>query len=331
MGLLIDGQWHDKWYETDATQGRFEREASRFRQQISADSDDAASGFEPEAGRYHLYVSLACPWAHRTLIMRRLKGLESLISVDVVDALMLDHGWTLNGTESADAPQAELGSGDSLYASEYLHQIYTRAKSDYSGRVTVPVLWDKTRQTIVNNESAEIIRMFNSAFDAVGAAEGDYYPEPLRAEIDAINEQIYSVLNNGVYQAGFATSQAAYDEAIEAVFLMLETLEKRLSTQRYLVGNQLTEADIRLYTTLVRFDPVYVTHFRCDRKRIADFPALSGYLRDLYQQPAFGETTDIAHIRGHYFRSHRQINPQGIVPTGPELDLTAPHNREHLG
>lgn len=323
MGLMVDGQWTDQWYDTKASNGRFVRSESQFRHWITPGGEAGPSGdagFKAEAGRYHLYVSLACPWAHRTLIMRSLKGLEEMISVDVVDALMLDDGWTL-GREHR---------GDSLYGSEFLHQIYSRADAHYSGRVTVPVLWDKQTETIVSNESSEIIRMFNSAFDHLGATPGDFYPALLQPEIDEVNSWIYQDVNNGVYRAGFATSQSAYDEAVETLFSALECLEQHLSQHRYLVGGQITEADIRLFTTLVRFDPVYVSHFKCDRKRIADYPALSGYLRELYQLPGVAETTNMAQIRQHYFCSHRQINPQGVIPTGPEFDLLAPHGRDAL-
>ncbi len=326
MGLLVDGQWHDKWYETGSSNGRFVRSESQFRNWITADGAAGPSGdagFKAEPGRYHLYVSYACPWAHRTLIMRALKGLEEMISVDVVHPLMLENGWTF-------ATDYDGATGDSLYGSDFYHEIYTRADPHYSGRVTVPVLWDKQRQTIVSNESSEIIRMLNSAFDGVGAKAGDFYPEALRTEIDAVNDWIYPQINNGVYRAGFATTQAAYDEAVNDLFAALDRAEVLLSKQRYLAGDQLTEADIRFYTTLVRFDPVYVSHFKCDRKQIADYPALSGYLRELYQLPGVAETTRMDHIREHYFASHLMINPTGIIPVGPEIDLLAPHGRERL-
>ncbi|GGB80587.1 glutathione-dependent reductase [Marinobacterium zhoushanense] len=327
MGLLINGRWHDQWYDTAAQGGRFERDTARFRNWVTADGKAGPSGeagFAAESGRYHLYVSYACPWAHRTLIMRALKGLEPMISVDVVHPLMLENGWTFDrGFDGA--------TGDSLFGSGYLHQLYTRAQPDANGRVTVPLLWDKKRQTIVSNESSEIIRMFNTAFDAEGAAEGDYYPARLKAEIDDWNGLIYRSVNNGVYRAGFATSQSAYDDAVHELFDVLGHLERHLSGQRYLVGNSLTEADIRLFTTLVRFDPVYVSHFKCDLHRIQDYPALSGYLRDLYQRPAFRSTTRFDHIREHYYRSHKGINPSGVIPVGPEFDLDAPHGRGELG
>lgn len=324
MGLLVDGVWQDAWYDTKSSGGRFERSAAAFRNWLTADGAPGPSGeggFAAQKDRYHLYVSLACPWAHRTLIMRKLKGLESLIPVSVVHPLMLEHGWTF-GT---DFPAT---TGDALYHHDYLWQLYTQAKADYSGRVTVPVLWDKARKTIVSNESAEIIRMFNSAFDAHGARAGDYYPQALRAKIDELNEWIYNTVNNGVYKAGFATSQQAYDEAVEGVFTSLARLEEILDRHRYLTGNTLTEADIRLWTTLVRFDPVYVTHFKCDRYRISDYPNLYGFLRDIYQLPGIAETVNIDHIRNHYYRSHKTINPTGIISTGPLQDLDEPHGRD---
>jgi len=327
MGLLIDGRWHDQWYDTKTHGGRFERDTARFRNWITADGEagpTGEAGFAAAPGRYHLYVSYACPWAHRTLIMRALKGLESMVGVDVVHPLMLENGWTF-------ARDFDGTTGDTLYGSDYLHQLYTRDRPDVSGRVTVPLLWDKERQRIVSNESSEIIRMLNSAFDGCGADRGDYYPAELRAEIDDWNALIYRSVNNGVYRAGFATSQSAYDEAVVELFDVLDQLERHLSRRRYLVGNRLTEADIRLYTTLVRFDPVYVTHFKCNLHRIQDYPALSGYLRDLYQRPAFRTTTHFDHIREHYYRSHKGINPSGVIPIGPEFDLDAPHGRGELG
>lgn len=321
MGKLIDGVWRDQWYDTKTTGGRFKRKESQFRNWITADGSPGPSGdggFPAEAGRYHLYVSLACPWAHRTLIFRKLKGLEDMIGVTVVDALMGENGWELSG-----------GSGPVADA-KYLYEIYTAAVPDYSGRVTVPVLWDTERKTIVSNESSEIIRMFNSAFDGLGAREGDYYPEPLREEIDAINASIYSNINNGVYKAGFATTQDAYDEAFAALFDCLDDVDGRLATRRYLSGDTITEADWRLFTTLVRFDPVYVGHFKCNKRRIADYENLSGYLRELYQVPGVAGTTDLGHIKRHYYASHASVNPTGIVPLGPDLDLDAPYGREQI-
>lgn len=323
MGKLIEGVWHDVWYDTDKNKGRFERSESQFRNWITPDGRPGPTGdggFAAEPDRYHLYVSLACPWAHRTLILRRLKGLERLIPVSVVHPLMAEHGWTFDtGVEGS--------TGDSLYGHDYLHQLYTQADARYSGRVTVPVLWDKQRQTIVSNESADIIRMFNSAFDNAGATDGDYYPAVLREEIDALNRTIYDHINNGVYKAGFATSQKAYDEAITPLFDTLGELDQRLGQQRWLLGDRLTEADIRLWTTLVRFDAVYHTHFKCDRHRIADYHNLYGFLRDLYQQPGMADTVNMAHIRHHYFCSHATINPHGIISTGPQQDWWQPHHR----
>ncbi|RUO44130.1 glutathione-dependent reductase [Aliidiomarina taiwanensis] len=325
MGLLVDGQWVDQWYDTDANDGKFARSESQFRNWVTADGSagpTGEAGFKAEPGRYHLYVSLACPWAHRTLIFRKLKGLESMITVSVVNPLMAEHGWTFADDEGVVA--------DPLYNADFMHQIYTQADPKYSGRVTVPVLWDKKQNKPVSNESAEIIRMFNSAFDQVGATEGDYYPEALRAEIDEINEKVYHQVNNGVYKAGFATTQHAYEDAVHPLFDTLDELEQRLSTQRYLVGNQVTEADWRLFTTLVRFDPVYHGHFKCNLKQIADYPNLTGYIRELYQWPGVAETVNMKHIKEHYYRSHGTINPTGVVPAGPILDFEQPHQREQL-
>ncbi|PLR38351.1 glutathione-dependent reductase [Chimaeribacter coloradensis] len=324
MGQLVDGVWQDTWYDTKSTGGHFKRSTSQFRNWVTADGEPGEhgrGGFRAEPGRYHLYVSLACPWAHRTLLMRKLKGLETLIPVSVVHPLMLENGWTFG----RDFPAA---TGDDLYQLDYLYQLYLKAEPEYTGRVTVPVLWDKQQQTIVSNESADIIRMFNSAFDAVGARAGDYYPAMLREEIDDLNSWIYDKVNNGVYKVGFATSQPAYDTAVEGVFEALDRLEQILGVQRYLTGNQLTEADLRLWTTLVRFDPVYVTHFKCDRHRISDYPNLYGFLRDIYQMPGIEETVDLAHIRNHYYRSHKTINPAGVISIGPEQNLLAEHGRD---
>lgn len=323
MGLLIDGQWHDRWYES--TDGKFEREQAKRRHWVTADGTpgpDGLEGFKAEAGRYHLYVSLACPWAHRTLIYRKLKGLEPLIGVSVVSWLMAEHGWTFDPATGS--------SGDALDGLEYLHQRYTRDTPDYSGRVTVPVLWDRERQCIVNNESSEIIRMFNGAFDELTGSRLDFYPEILRDEIDALNARIYPAINNGVYRAGFATTQAAYEEAFDELFDELERIESRLGKQRYLAGEYLTEADWRLFTTIVRFDAVYFGHFKCNLRRIADYPNLSNWLRELYQWPGVAETVDFTHIKGHYYASHRQINANGIIPKGPRLELDRPHDRERL-
>lgn len=327
MGLLVDGKWQDEWYDTAKTGGKFEREAARFRNWVTADGSagpDGVGGFRAESGRYHLYVSLACPWAHRTLIFRALKGLEPHISVSVVHPDMLENGWEFRPGD--DQHQ------DHLYNHEFMHQIYTRAAPDYSGRVTVPVLWDKQQETIASNESADIIRMFNAAFNGLEGVrkDVDYYPEALRAEIDALNERIYDTVNNGVYKAGFATAQDKYQEAYHALFESLDWLEERLSARRYLTGNQLTEADWRLFTTLLRFDPVYYSHFKCNRQRLSDYPALSAYTRELYQMPGVAETVSIGQIKQHYYVSQRTINPTQIVPVGPQLDFDAPHGRECL-
>ena len=325
MGLLIDGEWHDQWYDTKSTGGRFERKASSFRNWVTADGrpgPTGTGGFRAEAGRYHLYVSLACPWAHRTLIFRKLKKLEDAITVDVVDPLMLDKGWAFSTSPGA--------TPDTVNRKDYLHQVYQKADPAYTGRVTVPVLWDKKSRTIVSNESSEIIRMLNSAFDDVVKPTLDHYPEALRAEIDAINAAVYDTVNNGVYKAGFATKQEPYEKAVTALFATLDDLEERLSRQRYLVQGQITEADWRLFTTLIRFDAVYVGHFKCNIRRIADYPNLSGYLRQLYQMPGIAETVNMDHIKGHYYRSHETVNPTRVVPAGPELDLDAPHGRERM-
>ncbi len=317
MGLLIDGRWQDQWYDTESTGGRFERPDTAFHDRVSA---DPGARVPAEPGRHHLYVSLACPWAHRTLIMRRLKGLEDAIGMSVVHPYMGDQGWQFGEYPGA--------TGDRLYGAEYLHQIYTRARPDYTGRVTVPVLWDRHHETIVNNESAEILRMLNREFAAIAdPAAPDYYPEALREQIDAINEPIYHRVNNGVYKAGFATEQAPYEEAVTELFAMLDELERRLGEQRYLAGDRLTEADWRLFTTLLRFDPVYVGHFKCNLRRIVDYPNLSGYLRELYQVPGVAPTVNLGHIKRHYYTSHPTINPSGIIPAGPEIDLARPHGR----
>jgi glutathionyl-hydroquinone reductase len=311
MGILIEGAWRDAEFPQEVGRaGEFRRADSRFRDRITA---DGSSGFKAEPGRYHLIVSLACPWAHRTLIFRRLKGLEGMVSVSVVHWLLGDRGWTF------DAGRGVIP--DPLFGASELREFYVKARADYSGRVTVPVLWDKKTGTIVNNESSEIIRMFNHAFDAVGAAEGDYYPSELRREIDALNARIYATVNNGVYRAGFATTQGAYEEAFRALFETLDMLEARLAGQQFLCGERVTEADWRLFTTLIRFDPVYFGHFKCNLREIRDYPALSRYLSKLYHWPGVAETTDLFHIKHHYYASHRRINPTGIVPLGPEMKL----------
>ena len=320
MGMLIDGIWRDQWYDTSATRGKFVRSESLFRNWITASGEAGPSGegeFRAEAHRYHLYVSQACPWAHRALILRKLKGLEELISVDVVHPLMLDRGWSFND----DYPGA---TGDRLYQSHHLYEIYTRVSPEITTRVTVPVLWDKARQTIVSNESSEIIRMLNSAFDEVGARELDLYPHALRPEIDALNERVYHAINNGVYKSGFATTQEAYHVAANALFDELDQLEGHLEGRDYLVGDQLTEADVRLAVTLFRFDLVYVQHFKLDRQRLVDYPNLWRHTRRIYQLEGVAETTNFDHIREHYFRSHPTVNPHGIIPLGPQLDWWAP-------
>jgi putative glutathione S-transferase len=325
MGLLVDGEWQDKWYDTSKSGGRFERSQSQFRDFVTADGAPAqgrSRGFKAEPGRYHLYVSLACPWAHRTLIVRKLKRLEDVISVSIVDHFMGDHGWTFRQRDGA--------TGDDLYGLDYLHQIYTKADPSYSGRVTVPVLWDRQEETIVSNESSEIIRMLNEAFDAFGDAALDLYPARLRVEIDAWNERIYPSINNGVYRCGFATTQEAYDEAFDELFGALDAVEAQLSKSRYLVGDRMTEADVRLFTTLVRFDPVYFGHFKCNLRRIADYPNLWNYTCDLYQVPGVAETVDLHHIKQHYYASHETINPTRIVPRGPAIDYAMPHDRDRF-
>ncbi|MCM8743518.1 glutathione S-transferase family protein [Pseudomonas koreensis] len=324
MGLLVNGHWQDKWYES-SKDGAFQREQAQRRHWVTADGRPGPSGeggFAAEAGRYHLYVSLACPWAHRTLILRKLKGLESLIDVSVVSWLMLENGWTFDKA---------LGStGDKLDRFDFMHQRYTADTPDYTGRVTVPVLWDKKLKRIVSNESAEIIRMFNSAFDGLTGNELDFYPAPLRGEIDALNERIYPAVNNGVYRAGFATSQQAYEQAFDEVFAELDHLERVLGANRYLSGEHLTEADIRLFTTMIRFDAVYHGHFKCNLRRIADYPNLSNWLRELYQWPGIAETVDFQHIKNHYYGSHKTINPTGVVPKGPAQDFSVAHDRARL-
>lgn len=323
MGLLINGKWHTDWYDTKSTGGKFERKASSFRNWITKDGSagiTGEAGFKAEPNRYHLYVSLACPWAHRAIIYRQLKGLDSMIPMSVVNAYMGENGWNF---EAGDGVVA-----DPIFNAQFLHQIYTQADPDYTGRVTVPVLWDKHKQTIVSNESADIIRMLNSAFDDVGAVKGDFYPQALRQQIDELNDFVYANINNGVYRAGFATTQEAYDEAVIALFDALEVIEQRLSTQRYLLGEHITEADWRLFTTLVRFDAVYVGHFKCNLKRIVDFPHLWGYVRDLYQVEGIAQTVNIDYIKAHYYGSHETINPTRIIPKGPVLDFLSPHHRK---
>jgi glutathionyl-hydroquinone reductase len=316
MGLLVEGKWQDKWYDTKKSGGRFERESSRFRNTIS---NESGSEFKPESGRYHLYVSLACPWAHRTLIFRKLKGLEPHISVSVVSPDMLENGWEFGGYPGA--------TEDHLYALDYMYQLYTKADPQYSGRVTVPVLWDKHSQSIVNNESAEIIRIFNNAFNELTGNTLDFYPAQLASGIDEINQNVYDKVNNGVYKAGFATTQQAYQEAVTALFAELDKLDRHLASHRYLAGGQITEADWRLFTTLIRFDAVYVGHFKCNLQRIEDYANLRGYLRELYQYPGVADTVNFEHIKRHYYYSHDSINPTQVVPAGPRLTLDKPHGR----
>ncbi|MCG6558940.1 glutathione S-transferase family protein [Ruegeria sp. 1NDH52C] len=324
MGLLIDGIWHDTWYDTKSSGGAFQRSAAQFRNWVTPDGAPGPSGkggFAAASGRYHLYVSYACPWAHRTLIFREIKGLSTHIPVSVVHPDMLDQGWTF-------APETEGRTGDRLYGLNYAHQIYTRADPAYSGRVTVPILWDTERRTIVSNESAEIIRMFNSAFDHLTGNHEDFWPECIREKIETVNVRIYENVNNGVYKCGFSTTQEAYDAAVHPLFDTLDWLESRLANNRYLMGDQVTEADWRLFTTLIRFDPVYHLHFKCNRRRLIDYPNLWAYTRELYQWPGVAGTVHMDHIIRHYHYSHDSINPHRIVPIGPELDHLAPHGRD---
>jgi len=315
MGLIVKGQWVDKWYDTASSGGEFIRQQSQYRNRISS---KAGSQYQAEAGRYHLYVSLACPWAHRTLILRQLKQLENIVSLSIVEPEMLDKGWVF--TEK----------GDDLYQLTELSALYLKGDENYQGRVTVPVLWDKKTETIVNNESSDIVRIFNCAFNELTANRDDYYPAHLRAEIEIVNSRIYNDINNGVYRAGFATTQNVYEAAYLQLFAALDWLEARLATQRYLLGDKITEADWRLFTTLVRFDAVYHGHFKCNRQKISEFTHLCGYLRELYQMAGIKETVNMTHIKNHYYRSHRSINPTGIVPLGPDFDFCAAHNRDYL-
>jgi glutathionyl-hydroquinone reductase len=323
MGLLVDGKWQGQGYDTKSTGGEFERDATKFRNWITADGSPGPSGeggFKAESGRYHLYVSYACPWAHRTLIFRQLKDLASHIDVSVVHPDMLDDGWTFQD----DVPGA---TGDRLFGLPFARDLYTKAKPNFTGRVTVPVVWDKQRNTIVSNESSEIIRMFNSAFNEITGNTDDYWPQALRDRIDEINGRVYSTVNNGVYKSGFATTQEAYDGAVHPLFDSLDWLEDLLGQNRYLVGDRITEADWRLFTTLLRFDKVYHLHFKCNRRRLIDYPNLWAYTRELYQWPGIGETVHFDHIVRHYHYSHQSINPHRIIPTNPILDFDAPHGR----
>ncbi|MEL6101512.1 MAG: glutathione S-transferase family protein [Pseudomonadota bacterium] len=326
MGLLVDGVWQDTWYDTKSTGGKFQRSQAKFRNWLTADGSAGPSGigdFKAESGRYHLYVSYACPWAHRTLIFRKLKGLEPHIDVSAVHPDMLQDGWTFEKDEAG-------ATGDTLYGLPFARDIYTKADPKFSGRVTVPILWDKKRETIVSNESSEIIRMFNSAFDGITGNTLDFWPEALRAEIEPVNDRIYDTFNNGVYKSGFATTQEAYDAAVVPLFDTMDWLDERLSAHRYLMGDTLTEADWRLFTTLIRFDRVYHGHFKCNRKRLVDYPSLWDYTRELYQWPGVAQTVNFDHIVRHYHYSHETINPYRIVPVGPDLDMMAPHGRDQL-
>ncbi len=317
MGLLVDGKWHDQWYDTEGNGGRFIRTEAQYRNWITPDGSPGPTGeggFKAEPNRYHLYVAMACPWANRTLIMRKLKKLEDMISISVVNPLMAENGWTF-----------ELAVGvipDPVINATYLHELYTHVDPNYSGRVTVPILYDLKQNKIVNNESSEIMRMLNTAFYGVGAKEGDYYPKELQEEIDAVNELVYHNVNNGVYKAGFATNEGVYQEEVGRLFKTLDQLEARLENQRYLVGDQITEADWRLFTTLIRFDSVYYSHFKCNIRQIRDYKNLWRYTRELYNWPGIAETVNFKHIKEHYYRSHKNINPTGIVPVGPILDFS---------
>ncbi|MBM3603202.1 MAG: glutathione S-transferase family protein [Alphaproteobacteria bacterium] len=323
MGQLVNGVWKDEWYDTDSTGGEFRRDTSKFRNWVTADGSPGPTGeggFKAESGRYHLYVSHACPWAHRTMIFRALKDLTDHIEVSVVHPEMLKDGWEFR-------TDFDGATGDRQFGFDFLREVYLKAKPDASGRVTVPVLWDRTTEQIVSNESADIIRMFNSAFDGLTGNDDDYWPEDLRGRIDEVNDRIYDTVNNGVYKAGFATSQEAYDKAVEPLFDSLDWIEGLLSENRYLTGDRITEADWRLFTTILRFDPVYHTHFKCNRRRIVDLPNLWGWARELYQWPGIAGTVHVDHFVRHYYFSHDMINPNRIIPIGPDTDWTVPHGR----
>lgn len=325
MGLLINGQWQDKWYDTASSNGNFEREAAQLRNWITIDGSPGPSGqegFKAETNRYHLYVSLACPWAHRTLIFRKLKQLENHISVSVVSPDMLAHGWTFDKGDESRA-----STGDSINQCRYLHQVYTINNPDYTGRVTVPVLWDKKLKRIVSNESADIIRIFNQSFNPITHNQDNYYPTELQEKIEEVNSLVYDNINNGVYRCGFATTQSAYEIAYQQLFAAIEQVEKRLSQQRYLTGDRITEADWRLFTTFIRFDAVYHGHFKCNKQRLEDYPNIANYVRELYQWPGIAETVNFYHIKRHYYYSHTMINPSQVVPVGPEINFNHPHNR----
>ena len=323
MGLLVDGVWHRDWYDTKSTGGKFERSIAKFRNWITQDGaagPTGTDGFKAESGRYHLYVSYACPWAHRALIFRQLKGLSDHIDVSAVHPDMLEDGWTFEADDKG-------ATGDTLYGLPFARDIYTKADPAFSGRVTVPILWDKERETIVSNESSEIIRMFNSAFDDLTGNSDDYWPIALRDDIETVNSRVYDTLNNGVYKSGFATTQAAYDDAVVPLFETMDWLEEILSRQRYIAADTITEADWRLFTTLIRFDNVYHGHFKCNRARLTDYPNMFAYVRELYQVPGVAETVNMDHIVRHYHYSHESVNPHRIVPIGPQIDWTAPHGR----
>ncbi len=323
MGQLVDGAWHDTWYDTKSTGGKFERSNASFRNWITKDGEAGPSGeagFPAKSGRYHLYVSYACPWAHRALVFLQLKGLSDHISISAVHPDMLSDGWTFETDDHG-------ATGDTLYGLDFARDVYLKAVPDMTGRVTVPILWDKERETIVSNESSEIIRMFNAAFNEITGNNDDYWPQDLRAAIEPVNERIYDTVNNGVYKSGFATSQAAYDAAVHPLFESLDWLEERLGNNRYLMGDRLTEADWRLWTTLMRFDAVYHLHFKCNRKRLVDYPNLWGFTRELYQIDGVKQTVNLEHIVRHYHYSHDTINPNRIIPVNPQLDFDAPHGR----
>ena len=328
MGLIQNGQWVDQWYDTKSNGGEYRRQDSRFRSWLTPEGQpgpNGEAGFKAEKGRYHLYVSLACPWAHRTLIFRELKNLQEYIDVTVVDAVMLENGWEFSASQQKSDSQP-----DPLYDFKYAYELYLKADSNYEGRVTVPILWDKKTETIVSNESSEIIRMFNSAFNHLTNNTDDYYPAELHDSIHAVNYRVYDSINNGVYRSGFATTQEAYESAFHQLFDALDWVENLLSNQRYLVGKTLTEADWRLFTTLIRFDAVYFGHFKTNKQLLADYPSISGYVRELYQVPGVAETVSFEHIKTHYYVSHLTINPTGIIPLGPKQDFNLPHGRDHL-
>jgi putative glutathione S-transferase len=323
MGLLVEGVWHDTWYDTKSTGGKFQRSQAKFRNWITTDGSAGPSGtggFKAETGRYHMYVSDACPWAHRALIFRQIKDLSDHITISTVHPDMLSDGWSFEKDEYG-------ATGDTLFDLPFARDIYTRADPTFSGRVTVPILWDKQQNTIVSNESSEIIRMFNSAFNDVTCNTDDLWPQHMHDDIEVVNARIYDTLNNGVYRCGFATTQAAYNEAVHPLFDTLDWIEERLGTKRYLLGDRLTEADWRLFTTLIRFDAVYHLHFKCNKKRIIDYPNLWAYTRELYQVEGVAETVNLDHIVRHYHYSHESINPNRIIPINPTLDLMAPHGR----